>query len=258
MKKQQNQIWEEHTKDLTLKDVRDQYTHPTLFQKELKSLIDAYKQDYRDIIEVGCETGATSFILDDSFSKTLLDVSPTAIALAKKAFRQMRKNVHFVIADMFAMPFENESFDLVFNAGVLEHFTKNERTAALKEYARILNNNGVMIIAIPNHYSIPYRFSYLIRQLLKRWPFPEEYKIYDMKEEIADAGLVLEKRVVLAKQTIFHWVNFFKALRILFEFLDKFFDFEGYLTTLIIKKPLSRGLEMNLRAASCGVFGNAK
>lgn len=111
-----------------------EYNNPAIFQKQLKSLINNYSRVYKDIIEVRCEIGTTSFILDDSFNKTLLDLNPLAINIAKKAFGKMNSNAQFFIADMFNMPFKNETYDIVFNSGVIEHFDKKERSRALKEY----------------------------------------------------------------------------------------------------------------------------
>jgi len=239
MKQEQGKIWREHIKNFTMEDVIAGYKNPAIFQKELKSLIDSYSRKYKNIIEVGCEIGTTSFILDDSFNKTLLDLNPLAIDLAKKAFRKMNKEADFVVADMFDMPFEDKSFDIVFNAGVVEHFDQLERTRAMKEYSRILRDNGVMIIAFPNHYSIPYCVAYIIRNIFGKWPYPKEYRIYDMREEIEGNNLILEKRVVISRGSILNWLDFFKPLKLFFRIMDKFFKFEGYLTVLIIKKNLN-------------------
>jgi len=95
---------------------------------------------------------------------------------------------------------------------------------------------GVMFIAFPNHYSLPYRLAYKIRKLLKKWPYPDEYKIYDLKEEIKNANLILEERIVLSKGSLMRWLNFAPPLKWIFQIIDKFYDFEGYLTVLKIRK----------------------
>jgi hypothetical protein len=126
----------------------------------------------------------------------------------------------------------------VFNAGVIEHFTTHERTKALIEYARILKDDGYMAIAFPNHYSRPYRLAYIIRRFIKKWPYPSEFKIYDMNEEIELAGLSLESRQTLSKGSLFRWLNFIPPLKWLFQIIDKVSPYEGYLTLLIIRKKL--------------------
>lgn len=237
--RKQEEIWKKTLKDSSVASVINSYNNPLIFQKELKSLINSYSKVYRDIIEVGCATGATSFILDESFNKTLLDLNPIAINLAKKVFRKKNRNAKFVLANMFNMPFEDKSFDIVFNAGVIEHFNKKERTGVLKEYSRILRNNGVIIIGFPNHFCIPYRLAYIVRNYLLfryKWPYPKEYKIYNMKDEISTNNLILERRIVISKQSIYNWWNFFKPVKWILKLLGRCINFEGYLTVLIIRK----------------------
>jgi 2-polyprenyl-3-methyl-5-hydroxy-6-metoxy-1,4-benzoquinol methylase len=134
------------------------------------------------------------------------------------------------------MPIRDNQFDIVFNADVIEHFNKEDRTKALKEYSRILKDNGVMFIAFPNHYSVPYRIAYIIRKILKRWIYPDEYKMYDLIDKIKSANLILKCRVILSKKSVMTWLDFMPPLKWFFQFIDIFYKFEGYLTVLEIKK----------------------
>lgn len=94
-----------------------------------------------------------------------------------------------------------------------------------------------MVVAFPNHYSIPYRLVYLLLKRSGKWSHPDEYKIYDMKDEIDESNLKLNQRIVIAKEIVFnYWLNIYKRLKRLFLLLDKFFRFQGYLTVLIITK----------------------
>ena len=137
---------------------------------------------------------------------------------------------------MFSMPFEDKQFDILFNAGVIEHFTQEERIKAFKEYSRILKDDGVMFIAFPNHHSLPYRLAYKIRKLLKRWIYPDEFKIYDLEYEIKKNNLILEERLTLSKKSLMGWLSFIPPLKWLFQVIDIFHTFEGYLTVLKIRK----------------------
>jgi ubiquinone/menaquinone biosynthesis C-methylase UbiE len=232
----QEEIWINHIKDVTIENVISAYNNPAIFQKELVSLIDKENMKNKKIIEVGCELGVTSMLLSDDFNKTLLDLNPIAIAKTKEAHKKLNKKSEFIVADMFHMPIRDNQFDIVFNAGVIEHFNKEDRTKALKEYSRILKDNGVMFIAFPNHYSVPYRIAYIIRKILKRWIYPDEYKMYDLIDEIKSANLILKCRVTLSKKSVMTWLDFMPPLKWLFQFIDIFYKFEGYLTVLEIKK----------------------
>lgn len=232
----QEEIWEKHLKNKTFQDVILQYREPAIFQKELVQFICSFSMNCPKVIEVGCETGVTSMLLPKSYSSTLLDLNPKAIELCKAAHSKINKTAEFIVADMFDMPLADDSYDIVFNAGVIEHFNKVERVDALKEYSRILKNDGKLIIAFPNHYSLPYRLAYFIRRFIKKWPYPSEFKLFDLKEEIFKANLKLENRVVLSKGSLFRWLNFIPPLKWFFQLIDKHSPFEGYLTVLVITK----------------------
>jgi len=49
------------------------------------------------------------------------------------------------------LPFKDNSFDVVFNKGVIEHF--DNYIEIIKEMARIVRRNGKVIIAVPNKYN---------------------------------------------------------------------------------------------------------
>ena len=121
-------------------------------------------------------------MLPDYYNKTLLDLNPLAIDLAKKSCKELNKEATFLVADIFNMPINGGRYHIVFNAGVSGHFNESERQCAFKEYKRILKNNRSMYIAFPTHYSFPYRAAYIIRRFFNKWAYPEEFKIFDLKK----------------------------------------------------------------------------
>lgn len=232
----QDDIWKMHTSGMSIESVIGDYEKPALYQLELSKLINSENKDGL-IAEIGCETGVSSMLLKDDFTKILVDLNPEAINLAKGAFKALNKEASFYVEDMFKMSFPDESVDIIFNAGVLEHFEFSERLKAIKEYSRILKHGGVMYLGVPNHYCAPYRLAYLIRSSLGKWGYPSENKIYDFTKEVKEiSGIEQEKRYVLAKNNICRWLDFFPLLQRLFEWLDYIFKYEGYLTVIKIKK----------------------
>lgn len=230
-------IWYSHTKGMNFDTLVESVEKPSFCQIELRDIINKlYNEPKTSIAEIGCETGISSLLLSDRFEKTLLDLNPDAICLAKQIFYNYNKNANFVVADMFNMPFANGTFDIVFNAGVLEHFKRDEVVNALMEYKRILKNNGLIIIGIPNFLSIPFKTAQLVKRLFGRWNYPHEYCYYNLKREINKAGLVLEERKILSKQSIYDWWNFFPPIKKFFQITDFIFKWQGYLILLIIKK----------------------
>jgi ubiquinone/menaquinone biosynthesis C-methylase UbiE len=229
-------IWQDHMARIVLSDVLSAFQSPAQFQRELAELIDFRSGEGSRIVEVGCETAVTSLLLSEANEKTAIDINRRAISLVEGAAALLNKKLRVLVCDMFAMPFRNAEFDIVFNAGVIEHFSAEERTRALSEYARIMKDDGLMIIAFPNHHCPPYRFAYLAMRLLGVWRFPSEYSIYDLHNEAQRCGLHVSERLTLSRGTIFNWLNFLPPVKVLFQLLDKFFHYEGYLTVIILSK----------------------
>lgn len=48
------------------------------------------------------------------------------------------------------LPFESNSIDVIYNSSVLEHFSKSDGEALMKEISRVLKPKGIVRFAIPN------------------------------------------------------------------------------------------------------------
>jgi len=237
----QNDIWKIYSRQITISDIIENYYHPASFQRELAFLINniCSQYGYQKVIEVGCETGITSMLLRENLEKTFFDLDEEIISKVRIACERIGQKGNFVVGDMFSMNFPDKSFDLVFNSGVIEHFGYKERVVLLKEYGRLLKDKGTLLLGFPNHYSFPYRSAYLLKKKLLfgfSWPWPKEYKIYDLKKELREAGLQLVNRQVISKESVFEWWNFSGLLKKILKSADRIFKFEGYLTVVIIRK----------------------
>lgn len=237
---EQKEVWKNRTATLAVSDIERAYQNPAVFQCELVAFINqiCHQNNYKKVIEIGCEMGVTSMLLDDTLDKTFLDFNEDILDKVKVACGKLGKQGQFVSEDMFSMSLPDQSYDLIFNAGVIEHYTYEERIALLKSYSRILNDQGVMVLAVPNHYCAPYRGAYVLRKEWlnsKRWPWPPEYKIYDLAEELKAASLQLVQRVTFDRQSAYTFWRY-SVVRKLVKLTDALFNYEGYLTVLLIKK----------------------
>lgn len=76
-----------------------------------------------------------------------MDVAPTALALARERYRELR----CACADVRALPFANLSFDAVVSLSTLDHFdSRAETEAALGELARVLRPGGTFLLTLDN------------------------------------------------------------------------------------------------------------
>ena len=105
------------------------------------------------VLECGCGTGAQTVILA-SRNPTARIVS---VDIAADSLQQARarveadghRNVEFQIANLFDLPFGDESFDHVFLCFVLEHVM--EPAAALRAIRRVLRRNGTITAIEGDH-----------------------------------------------------------------------------------------------------------
>lgn len=105
------------------------------------------------VLEAGCGVGAQTVILarnSPEASITSIDISGESIEKARQlAEKEGLKNVGFQVADIFNLPFEDETFDHVFICFVLEHL-KNP-LGALQSLKRVLKKGGTITVIEGDH-----------------------------------------------------------------------------------------------------------
>lgn len=121
------------------------------------------------ILEAGCGVGAQTVILAKNSPDaqiTSIDISKDSINQAKALIEEERiSNVKFQIADIFDLPFEDESFDHVFVCFVLEHLKNPSK--ALESVKRVLKKGGSITVIEGDHGSC--YFYPESREALKDW-----------------------------------------------------------------------------------------
>jgi SAM-dependent methyltransferase len=138
------------------------------------------------VIEVGCGTGQTLNMTCDTVG---LDISPAALAIAKNNCD------HPVQGDIFHIPFKDETFDLVYNSGVIEHFPSPYNISAIREMTRITKPGGNVIIIVPNSLCLWYRFGKFVAKLFGNFEFgyEEDYTPHRLVDAVVEKGLVVER-----------------------------------------------------------------
>jgi SAM-dependent methyltransferase len=105
------------------------------------------------VLEAGCGVGAqTAILLANSPDAILtsIDLSTDSLAIAhERAVASGRTNVEFRAADIFDLPFEDETFDHVFVCFVLEHLT--DPVGALRALRRVLKRSGSITVVEGDH-----------------------------------------------------------------------------------------------------------
>lgn len=129
----------------------------------LRRLVKLSQGKNSNILEIGCGSGIyTLALLKESqnysgYNATLVDFSPTALSLARKNAAKNGVDVNFVLADAFNLPFPDETFDIVWNGGVNEHFENQKRQSIFNEMARVCKLGRQVVVIVPNSLNIAYR-----------------------------------------------------------------------------------------------------
>jgi len=102
------------------------------------------------VLDAGCGTGLVTLGFYDAGFKpgktVALDLSAGSLKLAMEQFakerKTRRKNIIAVQGNVLQLPFEDESFDLIFSCGVLEYVPLDD---GLREMSRILKSHGRLV-----------------------------------------------------------------------------------------------------------------
>ncbi len=109
------------------------------------------------VLEIGCGLGTDLIqFARNGADTTGIDLTPQSIELLKKRFLLEQLHVNAQVADAENLPFENESFDLVYSFGVLHHTPNTQK--AIDEAYRVLKPNGKIIVMLYHKNSFHVRF----------------------------------------------------------------------------------------------------
>lgn len=106
-----------------------------------RELIGPLAQRRGKSLEVGCGRGSlSSYFAADGWDVTLLDCSQSVVDTARKVFAKNGHNAEFVTGDANKLPFSDDSFDVTFSIGLLEHF--EDVYQPISESFRVLRPGG--------------------------------------------------------------------------------------------------------------------
>ncbi len=107
----------------------------------------------KTLLDIGCNWGRWSIAATRAGYEVIgIDPSFEAIVSARRIARQLKANARYVVADARRLPFSDESFDVVFSYGVLQHFSKPDVAVSVREIARVLDPAGYSWVQMPNAY----------------------------------------------------------------------------------------------------------
>lgn len=139
------------------------------------------------ILEAGCGGGWQSLALarEGGYQVTVLDFSEEALGYTERVFRHHNCNAEYLHRDAFQEG--SPDFDLVFNAGVVEHYTPREQASLLRAMASYSRNYVIALAPNPNCY-----WYWLWRARTSAeggWLWGREVPLSEMSQAVVEAGL---------------------------------------------------------------------
>lgn len=120
---------------------------PSWFEHRARYNFAAELAASRRVLDVACGSGFGSAILADAGASSVVGVDRAPAALqAAAGYRS--DVVSFERAEIEALPFQDEAFDLVVCFETIEHVA--DVSAALAELRRVLRSDGSLVISTPN------------------------------------------------------------------------------------------------------------
>lgn len=107
-------------------------------------LLQKLAQTSHRILDLGCGEGTRLNKLSKSKIGVGVDISQTAINLAKRTYPKIK----FIRADLENIPLSGENFDLVYSAFVLEHLSNPVKV--LLEAISLISKGGYLVLIAPN------------------------------------------------------------------------------------------------------------
>jgi GT2 family glycosyltransferase len=138
-------------------------------------------------LEAGCGGGWQSLALarTGKFDVSLLDFSQEALSYARRVFERDGQPANFIEGDVF-LP-GSPDYDLVFNAGVLEHYTFEQQVEFMRAMAT--RSRKYVLVLVPNRLCYWYWLWRIHNVSTSQWPFGKEVPFVDLSEAIRAAGL---------------------------------------------------------------------
>lgn len=198
----QGNIWDREYRNPKLVTKGDEPQGDTLrFFKFLKK-DEKFILDDKSILDLGCGTGRNSNYLADLGNRVIgIEISKTAIDLAKKRAKELGINVDYRLGDMSARyDIEDSSIDVILDVTSSNSLNDNGRQIYLSEMNRVLKDGGYIFVR-----ALCKDGDKNVKNLLKNSP-GKEYDTYIIKE------IGLTERVFSKDDFIKTYSKYFKIL----------------------------------------------
>ena len=116
-------------------------------------------------VEFGCAPGSWMHFFNKYFGYKVSGVDNTkdAIIITRKNLKILKVENNSIEADIFKSQFKND-FDVVFSAGLIEHFKGERLNIVIRKHLEAVREGGYIIILIPNFFGFNYQYQKLLNR----------------------------------------------------------------------------------------------
>jgi SAM-dependent methyltransferase len=127
----------------------------------------------KKIIEVGCGSGLISLALAKMGAEcALLDFSKVTLEKAAKNFEKATIDIPLCYnEDALSNSVPSNTFDFVWNSGVIEHFSDAGKEKLILEMLRMAKPGGMVIVMVPNFWCWQYQLVRAWMKLRQTWKY---------------------------------------------------------------------------------------
>jgi SAM-dependent methyltransferase len=145
-------------------DVGAQFYRRYLIEPLLTSVIAREFKAGSKLLHAGCGGGEVDKKVVSDFNVMALDISPNALEL----YRARHPGAEAVIANIFDLSKLRDTFDGVYNLGVMEHFSPAEIVEILKQFNTVLKPGGKIVLLWPPVYGLSVIALHVIHFILNK------------------------------------------------------------------------------------------
>lgn len=182
--------WQKFWEEADTLDLDDVYGTDGRLVREITGLGDLHG---KRILEVGAGTGRDAVALAKAGAEVLtLDYVPGSLGLTVKAAGMSGVTVSPVCGDGTGSPFADNTFDVVFHQGLLEHF--RDPLPMLQDNIRILKPGGRLVVDVPqtfHYYTLGKRALIAINKWFAGWE--TEFTIAELEALVRAEGMHVER-----------------------------------------------------------------
>ena len=187
---QWNQYWsaKENTGSL-IYDLIASFYRRFIIRRALNYYIKKHFQRGAKVLHAGCGSGQVDTDISGWIDISAMDISISALNIYSKINKGSAEIVH---GDLFHIPAGDETYDGIYNLGVMEHFTDQEIQMILREFHRVSKPDGKLIIFWPPEFGLSVLLlrvvHYFLNTVMKKGVklHPDEITRVRSKKHVAD------------------------------------------------------------------------